>query len=136
MYTNVVFVNAINNFKVDKSFILKFFRIQNIHFEFLNFWDFWTISNGDKPYTKILVADKVENFIIEMFFIWNCLGAKIFNTRFIKVNIRGQHHIPSHKWVCSIVENLHARKRAHRFKTLVSASVNWFIDAVHPTVFV
>lgn len=71
--TNFVVVDVIYSFVVGKFFYLKSFGVSNIHFKLtysdIQIFDFFhMISDGDIPYAKVVVLDKIYSFVVKSFF--------------------------------------------------------------------
>ena len=41
-----------------------------------NSYLFYMNLDDDKLYIKIIALDEIYNFVVETFFIWNCLGSQ------------------------------------------------------------
>ena len=85
LYIKVVVLDEIYNFVVQtfliwdrldvQIFSFEIIYLTKISFDFVKFkiWIFQTTSDGEMPKTKVVDIEKLCNFVVDNFFIWNHL---------------------------------------------------------------
>jgi hypothetical protein len=81
LYIKIIALGEIYNFVVEKFSNWNCLGSQNIvvSAQILNFkiLSYQTTSDVDMVYTKVIVLNKIYNFVVEKFLIWRCLESQI-----------------------------------------------------------
>ena len=79
LYIKIVALDVIYNFVVQKFINWNCLGSKNIilSLQILKFkiYNYKTISDVDMVYTKVIVLDRIYNFVVEKFLIWICLDS-------------------------------------------------------------